>query len=268
LRPNMLLALSPGDGAPRIEGVPTREPSFDLPAIWIPRPEKERAQNSGYTVIEPAAVVVTHLSEILKKEGHRLMSRDAVQELLEAVKKTHKTVVEELVPAQLGVGQVQKVLQNLLREGLPIRDMVTILETLADFAPATKDPEFLTEAVRVALSNAIAHRYEDEPGKLTALTMDPKLEQMIADGLRISAKEGSEFALPSSLVRKIADRMRDLSKAMLNRGFQPILVTSPGVRSFIRRMVEPEIPNLIVLSIGELPATTKVFPLGMVNLEG
>jgi flagellar biosynthesis protein FlhA len=268
LRPNMLLALTPGEGAQRIEGIPTREPSFDLPAIWIPRQEKERAQSAGYTVIEPAAVVVTHLSEILKKEGHRLMSRDAVQELLDAVKKTHKTVVEELVPGQLGVGQVQKVLQNLLREGLPIRDMVTILETLADYAPVTKDPEFLTEAVRVALSSAIAHRYEDEPGKLSALTMDPRLEQMIADGLRTSAKEGTEFALPSSIIKKLAERLTEQSRTMLNRGFQPILVTAPGVRSFIRRLIEPEVPSLIVLSVGELPATTKVYPMGMVNLEG
>lgn len=268
LRPNMLLALTPGDGAPRIEGVPTREPSFDLPALWIPRQDKERAQSSGYTVIEPAAVVVTHLSEILKKEGYRLMSRDAVQELLDAVKKTHKTVVEELVPGQLGIGQVQKVLQNLLREGLPIRDMVTILETLADYAPVTKDTEYLTEAVRVALSSAIAHRYEDEPGKISALTVDPKIEQMIADGLRSSAKEGTEFALPGAIAHKLADRLRELSKNMLTRGFQPILVTAPGVRSFIRRMIEPEIPNLIVLSIGELPPVTKIFPMGMVNLEG
>ncbi|MCX6601414.1 MAG: FHIPEP family type III secretion protein, partial [bacterium] len=268
IRPNMLLALSPGENAPRIEGVPTREPSFDLPAIWIPRSDKERAQSAGYTVIEPAAVVVTHLSEILKKEGHRLMSRDAVQELLDAVKRTHKTVMEELIPGQLGVGQVQKVLQSLLREGLPIRDMVTILETLADFAPATKDPEFLTEAVRVALSNAIAHRYEDEPGRLSALTIDPRLEQMIADGLRTSAKEGGEFALPASVVRKIVERMRDLSKNMLGRGFQPILVTAPGVRSFLRRLIEPELSNVIVLSVGELPPTTRIVPMGMLNLEG
>ncbi|MFZ5434406.1 MAG: flagellar biosynthesis protein FlhA [Calditrichota bacterium] len=268
LKPNLLLALTPGEGAPRIEGIPTREPSFDLPALWIARNEKERAQSSGYTVIEPAAVIVTHLSELLKKEGYRLMSRDAVQELIDAVKKTHKAVVEELVPAQLGIGQVQKVLQNLLKEGLPIRDMVTILETLADYAPVTKDTDFLTEAVRVALSSAIAHRYEDEPGKLSALTVDPKVEQMISDGLRMSAKEGTEFALPTSLVRRIVDRLRDLSKSMLSNGFQPILVTNPGVRSFIRRMIEPEMPNLIVLSLGELPPTTKVIPMGMVNLEG
>ena len=268
IRPNMLLALSPGENAPRIEGLPTREPSFDLPAIWIPRSDKERAQSAGYTVIEPAAVVVTHLSEVLKKEGHRLMSRDAVQELLDAVKRTHKTVMDELVPGQLGVGQVQKVLQSLLKEGLPIRDMVTILETLADYAPATKDPEFLTEAVRVALSSAIAHRYEDEPGRLSALTIDPRLEQMIADGLRTSAKEGGEFALPASVVRKIVERLRDLSKHMLGRGFQPILVTAPGVRSFLRRLIEPELSNVIVLSVGELPPTTRVVPMGMLNLEG
>jgi flagellar biosynthesis protein FlhA len=268
LRPSHLLALTPGNGAPRIEGIPTREPSFDLPAIWIGRNDKERAQSSGYTVIEPAAVVVTHLSEILKKEGYRLMSRDAVQELLDAVKKTHKTVVEELIPGQLGTGQIQKVLQNLLREGLPIRDMVTILETLADYAPVTKDPEFLTEAVRVALSAAIANRYEDEPGKLTALTVDPRIEQMIADGLRTSAKEGTEFALPGAIAHKLAERLRDLSKSMLSRGFQPILVTAPGVRSFLRRLIEPEMPNLIVLSMGELPASTKILPMGMLNLEG
>jgi flagellar biosynthesis protein FlhA len=268
LKPSNLLALTPGDGAPRIEGIPTREPSFDLPAIWIPRQEKERAQSSGYTVIEPAAVVVTHLSEILKKEGYRLMSRDAVQELLEAVKKTHKTVVDELLPGQLGIGQVQKVLQNLLREGLPIRDMVTVLETLADYAPATKDPEFLTEAVRVALSSAIAHRYEDEPGKLTALTVDPRIEQMIADGLRSSAKEGTEFALPGAIAHKLSDKLKDMSRTMLARGFQPILVTAPGVRSFLRRLIEPEMPSLIVLSIGELPPATKILPMGMVNLEG
>jgi flagellar biosynthesis protein FlhA len=196
------------------------------------------------------------------------MSRDAVQELLDAVKRSHKTVLEELIPGQLGVGQVQKVLQSLLREGLPIRDMVTILETLADFAPATKDPEFLTEAVRVALSNAIAHRYEDEPGRLSALTVDPRLEQMIADGLRTSAKEGGEFALPSSVVRKIVDRMRDLSRHMLGKGFQPILITAPGVRSFLRRLIEPELSNVIVLSVGELPPTTRVVPMGMLNLEG
>jgi flagellar biosynthesis protein FlhA len=267
LRPGMLLALSPGANAPRIEGVPARDPSFDLPAIWIQRTDKERAQSSGYTVIEPAAVLVTHLSEMLKKEGYRLMSRDAVQELLDAVKKTHKTVVEELVPGQLGVGQIQKVLQNLLKEGLPIRDMVTILETLADYAPMTKDPDFLTEAVRVALASAIAHRYEDEPGKLSALTLDPRLEQMISDGMRTSAKEGVDFALPTSVVRKILERLRDQSKTMLARGFQPIMVTAPGVRSFLRRLIEPEMPGLIVLSAGELPPTTKIIPMGMVEIE-
>jgi flagellar biosynthesis protein FlhA len=196
------------------------------------------------------------------------MSRDAVQELIDAVKKTHKTVVEELIPGQLGIGQVQKVLQNLLREGLPIRDMVTILETLADYAPITKDTDYLTEAVRVALANAIANRYEDEPGRLSALTVDPKLEQMIADGLRSSAKEGSEFALPGVVVKKMVDKLQEHSRSMLNRGFQPILVTAPGIRSFLRRLIEPEMPQLIVLSVGELPPTTKVFPMGMVNLEG
>ncbi len=268
LRPGMLLALSPGEGSQRIEGIPTREPSFDLPAIWIQRTEKERAQTNGYTVIEPAAVIVTHLSEIMKKEGYRLMSREAVQELLDAVKKTHKAVVDELVPGHLGVGQIQKVLQSLLREGLPIRDMVTVLETLADYAPITKDVDFLTEAVRVALSTTIAARYEDERGKLSALTVDPRLEQMIADGLRTSAKEGSDFALPAVVVRKLVEKLKDHAKNMLSRGFQPIVVTAPGIRSFIHRMIEPEMPHVIVLSLGELPSSTQIFPMGMISLEG
>ncbi|MBI5058323.1 flagellar biosynthesis protein FlhA [candidate division KSB1 bacterium] len=268
IRPTMLLALNPGEGAARIEGIPTRDPSFDLPAIWIHRSEKERAQSAGYTVVEPAAVITTHLSELMKREGYRLMSRDAVQELMEAVKKTHKTVVDELVPGQLGIGQIQKVLQNLLREGLPIRDMSTILETLADYAPVTKDPEFLTEAVRVALSTTIAQRYEDEPGRLSALTIDPRIEHMISDGLRTSAKEGSEFALPANVVSRLVDKARDLAARMQNRGFQPIVITAPGIRTFFRRLIEPELPNVIVLSVGELPAHTQVLPMGTIQLEG
>jgi flagellar biosynthesis protein FlhA len=268
VRPGMLMALTPGEGGQRIEGIPTREPSFGLPAIWIPRERKEQAQQHGYTVIEPAAVVVTHLSEMIKKEGYRLMSREAVQELLDAIKKTHKAVVDELVPGQLGIGQVQKVLQNLLKEGLPIRDMSTILETLADYAPITKDTNFLTETVRVALSKAIAEKYEDEPGRLSALTFDPKLEQMISDGLTSSAKEGTEFALPSVVVSSVIERARNLSQNMLGKGFQPIIVTAPGVRSFLRKLMEAELPNLIVLSTGELPADTTIQPMGRVSLEG
>jgi flagellar biosynthesis protein FlhA len=219
-------------------------------------------------VIEPAAVVVTHLSETIKKEGYRLMSREAVQELLDAVKKSHKAVVDELVPNQLGIGQIQKVLQNLLKDGLPIRDMSTILETLADYAPITKDTDFLTETVRVSLSKAIAEKYEDDPGKLSALTLDPKLEKMVSDGLATSAKEGSEFALPAVVVKSIVEHARLLSQTMLSKGFQPIIVTAPGVRSFLRRLLEAELPNLIVLSTGELPQETMINPMGMVTLEG
>jgi len=264
----MLMALSNGESQLRIEGIPTRDPSFGLPAIWITRDQKEVAQSRGYTVVEPAAVVSTHLSEMLKAEGYRLMSRDMVQELLEAVKRTHKAVVEELVPGQLGIGQVQKVLQNLLREGLPIRDMSTILETLADYAPMTKDPEYLTEAVRSALAKAIAERYEDEPGSLSAMTIEPRLEQMIADGLRTAAKEGSDFALPSAVTQRVVGTIKQLAQGMLNRGFQPIVITAPGIRAFLKRLLEAEQPNLIVLSTAELPPSTRVQPMGMIKIEG
>lgn len=268
VRPGMMMALSSGDGNMKIEGIPTRDPSFGLPAIWINREQKELAQSRGYTVVEPAAVVSTHLSELLKVEGYRLMSRELVQELLDAVKRTHKAVIDEIIPSQLGIGQVQKVLQNLLREGLPIRDMGTILETLADYAPMTKDPEYLTEAVRAALSKAIAEKYEDEPGSLSALTMEPKLEQMISDGLRTAAKEGSDFALPTAVTHKLLGTLKQMGQGMLNRGFQPIVVTAPGTRTFLKKLLEVDQPNLIVLSTAELPPSTRIQPMGIVKIEG
>ncbi len=267
LRMGYLLALVPGEGAEPVEGSPTREPSFNLPALWIHPSQRERAQNAGYTVIEPAAVLVTQFSEILKKEGYKLLTRDAVQELVDAVKKEHKTLVEELVPAQLTVGAIQKVLQNLLKEGLPIRDLATILETLADHAPITKDTDFLTEATRVSLSATIASKYEDEKGKLSALTVDPKLESMLSDGMRAAAREGSDFTLPASVVRYIADRLRDLSDNMIALGLHPILVTAPGIRMFLQRLTEPILPTLVVLSTGELPPSTRIQPIGVLSLE-
>lgn len=268
VRPGMLMALSNGEGGLKLEGIPTKDPSFGLPAIWIAREQKELAQSRGYTVVEPAAVVSTHLSELLKAEGYRLMSRELVQELLDAVKRTHKAVIEELIPGQLGIGQVQKVLQNLLREGLPIRDMATILETLADFAPMTKDPEYLTEAVRSALAKAIAEKYEDEPGSLSALTVEPKLEQMISDGLRTAAKEGSEFALPTAVTHKLLGGLKQMAQGMLNRGYQPIVITAPGTRSFLKKLLEVDLPNMIVLSTAELPPSTRIQPMGTVRIEG
>ncbi len=268
VRPGMLMALSGGEGGMKIEGIPTRDPSFGLPAIWITREQKELAQSRGYTVVEAAAVVSTHLSELLKVEGYRLMSRELVQELLDAVKRTHKALIEELIPGQLGVGQVQKVLQNLLREGLPIRDMATILETLADYAPMTKDPDYLTEAVRSSLAKVIAEKYEDEPGNLSALTMEPKLEQMISDGLRTAAKEGSEFTLPSAVTQRLIATLKQLAQGMLNRGFQPIVITAPGTRGFLKKLLEVDQPSLIVLSTAELPPSTKIQPMGIVKIEG
>lgn len=165
------------------------------------------------------------------------------------------------------MGAIQKVLQSLLREGLPIRDLTTILETLADFAPLSKDTEFLTEAVRVSLSATIACKYEDEKGKLSALTVDPKLESMITDGLRAAQRENAEFTLPASVVRFIADRLKELSDKMMTLGLHPIVVTAPGVRGFLQRMMEPILPSLVVLSAAELPPTTRIHPVGILSLE-
>jgi len=207
------------------------------------------------------------LMEVLKMNAHRILSREAVQSLLENLKRENKMVVEELVPAVLSVGQVQKVLQHLLSENVPIRDLVTILETLGDYASLTKDPELLTEAVRSALGETIAARYQDESGVINAVTLEPKLENMINEGISTATQQGIQYIFPPDIFRKLHQKLTALSEEMKEKGMEIIIVTAPNARKFFRKFIEPFMPQASVLSFSELPPQVQIQSLTTLSLS-
>jgi len=261
------LAMNPGDAIGEIEGIDTEEPTYGLPAKWITPAQKDRAELNNWTVIEPSAVLATHLMETLRLNAHRILSRESVQSLLDNLKRDNKTVVEELVPAALSVGQVQKVLHNLLSEGISIRDLVSILETLGDYANMTKDPELLTEAVRSSLGEAIAARYQDESGTINAVTLDPHLEQMMNEGVAQAAQKGEQYILPPDVFRAVYQKLIDISEDIKRTGREMILITAPNVRRFLRKFVEPFLPQAAVLSYSELPPKVQINSVKMLSLK-
>jgi flagellar biosynthesis protein FlhA len=265
LRLGHYLVVGTGTETPALEGIPTKDPTFGMPSRWVPVAARERAEIGGYTVIEPSAVLATHFVEILRREGWRILSREAVSELVENLKKENKTVVEELIPNLLTVGAVQKVLQNLLKEGVPIRDFPTIMETLADFAPITKDTAFLTETVRNALGSTIAARFSGPGGVVRAVTLDPDFESTLANGINAMSKEGREFTLAPVELRELAGQIKEASDEMSAKGWMPLIVTAPAIRPYFQKIIEPAFPAVPVLSFGELPPET---PLESVAVAG
>ncbi|TKJ42244.1 flagellar biosynthesis protein FlhA [candidate division LCP-89 bacterium B3_LCP] len=262
------LALNPGTAKGKIEGVQTKEPTYGLPAVWIASNKKDRAENMGYTVVEPAAVLSTHLVEVLKSSAHKILSREDTKSLIDNFKKQNATVVDELVPAQLTYGAVHKVLQKLLKEGIPVRDLGTILETLSDYSSLTKDTDILTEYVRYSLSPAITHKYQDPDGKIYALTLDPSLEKMISE--EFQQQQGQKtfaLTLPPNVLNQIYIQLNDYVQEMQSQGRVAILVCSPTVRAAMRRLTEPVLPQLSVISYGELLVNAEVESLGMVTLQ-
>ena len=199
--------------------------------------------------------------------AHRILGRQDTQKLLDNIKGSYPTVVEELVPGHLSVGGVQKVLQNLLRERVPIRDMVTILETLADHTNITKDPDLLTELVRVALRNTITRHYQTQDGKLQSITVDPRLEQMIEEAARQLPIPGIPVSLAPDIARRVYTELAGLVEQMIARGLTPMVITAPGVRMHFKRLVDPVFPDLVVLSHNELLPTVQVEAAGSVRLQ-
>ncbi len=195
------------------------------------------------------------------------MSREAVTELVENLKKENKTVVEELIPNLLTVGAVQKVLQNLLKESVPVRDFPTIMETLADFAPITKDTAFLTETVRNALGSTIAARFSGPGGVVRAITMDPDFESALANGINAMSKEGKEFTLAPVELRELANQIQEASDEMSAKGWMPLIVTAPVIRPYFRKIIEPAFPAVPVLSFGELPPETPLESVAVVGVN-
>jgi len=261
------LAMDPGDAKRTIEeGIPTREPAFDLPAFWIPESRREEAQFAGYSVVDLSTVVATHLSEVIRTHAHELLGRQEVQRLLDNLAKSNPKVVEELMPHLLSLGQVQKVLQNLLRERVSIRDLLTVVETLADYASVSKDPEILTEYVRQSLARSIIRPYLTPEGVLPVMTLDPQLEDRFSEGIQ-QTDHGSFLNLEPNLVQRIIKAVRKKVTAFGEQSYQPILLTSPLVRRHLKRIMERFTPALVVISHNELLLEIEIRSLGTVSLR-
>jgi len=269
LRLNSYLALNPGTATAKIKGIATREPTYGLPALWIAEGDRDSAETMGYTVVEPAAVLATHLVEILRRNAHKILSREDAKKLLDNLKISSPSVVDEVVPGVLSLGVVHKILQKLLKEGVPIRDLAVILETLGDWAPHTKDPELLTEYVRYALAATINERFAEEDGKVYAITLDPQLEGGISDEVARSQNRGlGGLALSPKLINAIYRQMIKLTDQCTQAGRRPVVVCAPTVRAPFSRLLEPVMPNVSVLSYGELLVNTQIESLGVVGLDG
>ncbi len=261
-----LLAMDSGAAKRKIEGIPTTEPAFGLPAIWIEEAKKDEAQLAGYTVVTPSTVVATHLTEVLHSHAAELLGRQDTQKLLDNLAKTHPKVVEELVPDNLSLGSLQKVLQNLLRERVSIRDLLTICETLADYAPLTKDTAILTEYVRQQLARSIVAGLVDEEGKLSVITLGPQVEDFIRESIQ-KTEQGSFLNLEPNLAQHIIEQTQTVVDQVINDGYQPILLTTPVIRRHVRHLLERFMPQVTVLSNNELTGQTQIRSLGTVELN-
>lgn len=262
---NHYLAMSPGIDDDSITGIDTMEPAFGLPALWIDEAMKERAELSGYTVVDPPSVVATHLTEIIKKHAHELLGRQETRALVENVKENYPALVDDLIPNVLQIGDVQKVLVKLLREKISVRDMVTIMETLADYGTYTKDPDVLTEYVRQALSRQITQQFTTVGDSLKVITVGPTLEKKIAESVQQS-DQGSYLALDPGSTQMIYQRISDQVTKLLQAGQQPIVLTSPTIRMYLRQLLERTMQDIPVLSYSELEPSVEIQSMGVVNL--
>lgn len=258
------MAMNPGYVEEEIDGIETIEPYLGLPALWISESQRERAEALGYTVVDPPAIIATHLTEVIRGNLHELLSRQDVQTLIDNVKDNNPVLVDELVPKLLGIGDIQKVLANLLREGISIRDLVTILETLADYAHMTRDTDMLTEYARQALRRSISQKYfTDDANKV--ITLDPELEQEIMNSVQ-QTEQGSYIAFEPDKTQKMFNNLNKEINKLTSLGLQPVILTSPIVRTYFRKLVEQIAPDLIVLSYNEIEPTAEIQSIGMVGL--
>ncbi|RLB87183.1 MAG: flagellar biosynthesis protein FlhA [Deltaproteobacteria bacterium] len=263
---NHYLAMDPGGAAQEIEGIKTTEPAFNLPAFWIPMDREEEAKFAGYTVVDNSTVIATHLTEIIRTNAHDLIGRQDVQHLLDNLAKTNPKAVEELVPNLLTIGVVQKVLQNLLRERISIRNFLTIVETLADFAPMGKDPDLLTEYVRQRLAKGMLVPYLQEGKVLQVLTLDPNLEEILSKNIK-RTEHGSYLALDPSLVAGVVASVSKQVEKLLVINTQPVVMTPPTLRRHFRKLIEPSLPTVFVVSHAEIVDDINLQAVGKVSLK-
>lgn len=257
------MAMNPGLVEEELDGIKTTEPAFGLPAIWITESQRDKAEMLGYTVVDSPSIIATHLTEIIKKHAHELIGRQEVQTLIDNTKQSYPVIVEELIPKLMTIGEVQKVLANLIKEGVSIRDMVTILETLADYSPITHDTDMLTEYVRQAMGRAISKKFF-MGGKNSVITLDPKLEQMILDSLHKS-EAGSYISLDPNITNSILGNLSKQIQKLIKLGQQPIVLASPVVRLYFKKMAEQAAPGIIVLSYNELDPELEIQSIGVIS---
>ena len=258
------LAMNSGTVFEEIQGIETQEPAFGLPALWIPETSREQAELNGYTVVDAVSVLATHLTEVIKAHADEILGRQETQNLVDNARKTNSSLVDEIVPDLMNVGEIQKVLANLLRERVSIRDMATILEVLADYARATKDTEILTEYVRHALSRQITQQYTQN-NQLTCITLDPTIENRIAGAVQRTDR-GSYVSMDPDSMQKILSSLGAELQKLTDMGYQPIILTSPTVRLYFRKLVERSVPGIIVLSHAEIEQTVEIQIIGVVKI--
>ncbi|NLL00573.1 MAG: flagellar biosynthesis protein FlhA [Clostridiales bacterium] len=259
------MAMNPGYVEEEITGIPTFEPSFNLPAIWITESQRERAESLGYTVVDPPSIIATHLTEVIRGHIHELLTRQDVQNLVNNIQESNQTLITELVPKLLSIGEIQKVLQNLLREQISIRDLVTILETLADYAPSTRDIDVLTEYVRQNLKRAISKKYFPDGEMTSVVTLDPKVEQEIMDSVK-QTEQGSYLALDPEITREIIDSVQTEIEKLEELGKNPVIITSPIVRMYFKRLIQDYFRDLAVVSYNEIDSNVELQSVGMVTV--
>ncbi|MGZ9584621.1 flagellar biosynthesis protein FlhA [Paenibacillus marinisediminis] len=262
---NHYLAMSPGYDDDSVTGIETVEPAFGLPALWVDEMMKERAEMVGYTVVDPPSVVATHLTEIVKKHAHELLGRQETKALIDMVKEQNPAAVDELIPSILAVGDVQKVLAKLLREKISIRDLVTIFETLADYGTYTKDPDVLTEYVRQALARQITQQYSTTGETLRVITVGPMLEKKIAESVQQN-EHGSYLALDPGTTQALFQKFQEQISRILQSGYQPIILSSPTIRMYLRQLMDRTMQDIPVLSYNELEPNVEIQSVGVVNV--
>ncbi|MBW7454460.1 flagellar biosynthesis protein FlhA [Paenibacillus sepulcri] len=262
---NHYLAMSPGFDDESIVGIETTEPAFGLPAIWIDEANRERAELTGYTVVDPPSVVATHLTEVIKRHAHELIGRQETKALVDNVREAYPALVDELIPSILTIGDIQKVLSKLLREKISIRDMVTIFETMADHGTYTKDPDILTEYVRQSLSRQITQQFSQNGDTLRVITVGPSLEKKIAESVQ-SSEQGSYLAMDPMATQTIYQKLNEQVSKLIQSGYQPIVLASPTIRMYLRQIVERTMQDIPVLSYSELEPSVEVQSIGVVNL--
>jgi flagellar biosynthesis protein FlhA len=260
LMAHSFLAMDAGAVAEKVQGVPTKEPAFGLPALWIPADQREKAEMAGYTVVDCPSVLATHLTEIIRNFAYELLGRQEVQAMLDFLKNDYPVVVDELIPNLMTIGEIQKVFAQLLKEGIPLRNLVTILETLADYAPMTKDLNLLTDYVRVALKRQISKMLAGEDGKIQVLTISPQAEEKI-----LQAQENEGEPLSPAWLNQFYTSLNQQMRPIIQEGRNPVLLVAPAIRRYVRSITERVSPKILVVSYQEIIPEMEVHSIGMVG---